>query len=127
MDMAARATMGVSTGVSARRERKMQADNNDAPTYRTIQASEFEAKCLELVDEVAESGEEIVITKEGRPVSRLIPYREKQKKQPDAKNIKRAETLFGINKEKIKIHGDIVAPLDVEWYAESGRGWDDLL
>ena len=29
------------------------------------------------MDEVAESGEEIVITKNGRPVSRLTPYREK--------------------------------------------------
>ena len=38
---------------------------------RTIKASEFKAKCLKLMDEVAESGEEIVITKNGRPVSRF--------------------------------------------------------
>ena len=105
----------------------MQADGKKAATYRTIQASEFEAKCLELMDEVVESGEEIVITKEGRPVSRLVPYQEKQEKQPDAKNIKRPKTLFGINKGEIKILGDIESPIDVEWYAESGRGWDDLL
>ena len=102
----------------------MQADNNDAPTYRTIQASEFEAKCLELVDEVAESGEEIVITKQGRPVSRLVPYREKAQ---EVKKTKKAKTLFGINKGEIQILGDIESPIDVEWYAESGRGWDDLL
>ena len=44
---------------------------------RTIKATEFKAKCLKLLDEVAESGEEIVITKNGKPVARLLPYREK--------------------------------------------------
>ena len=39
---------------------------------RTIQASEFKAACLKLIDEVAESGKEIIITKNGRPVARLL-------------------------------------------------------
>ena len=42
-----------------------------------MKASEFKAKCPKLMDEVAESGEEFVITKNGRPVSRLAPYRKK--------------------------------------------------
>ena len=46
---------------------------------KTIKASEFKAKCLQLMDEVAATGEEIVITKNGRPVSKLMPYREKPK------------------------------------------------
>ena len=33
-----------------------------------IKASEFKARCLKLMDEVAESGEEIVITKHGAGV-----------------------------------------------------------
>ena len=37
--------------------------------YRTVSAGEFKAKCLKLMDEVNESGEQIVITKHGRPVS----------------------------------------------------------
>ena len=41
--------------------------------YRTISAGEFKAKCLKLMDEVNETGEQIVITKHGRPVSRLVP------------------------------------------------------
>ena len=82
---------------------------------KTIKASEFKAKCLQLMDEVAATGEEIVITKKGRPVSKLMPYREKPK------------TLFGIDRDKIVILGDIVEPIDVEWEAESGRNWDDLL
>ena len=79
---------------------------------RIIKASEFKAKCLKLMDEVADSGEEIVITKNGRPVSRLVPYREKPK------------SLFGIDKGRIKILGDIIEPLDLEWEAHSGTTWD---
>ena len=33
---------------------------------RTMKASEFKAKCLALMDEIAESGEEIVITSQRR-------------------------------------------------------------
>ena len=46
---------------------------------RTIKASEFKAKCLKLMDEVAENGEEIVITKNGKPVAKLTAYRERPK------------------------------------------------
>ena len=46
---------------------------------RTIKASEFKAKCLKLMDEVAENGDEIVITKNGKPVAKLTAYRERPK------------------------------------------------
>ena len=72
----------------------------------TIKASEFKAKCLKLMDEVAETGHEIIITKNGRPVSKLSPYP------------KRPDTFFGADKDKIKILGDIVSPLDMEWEAD---------
>jgi len=72
---------------------------------RTIKASEFKAKCLKLMDEVAETGEAIVVTKNGKPVSRLVPYR------------LRPESLFGALKGSVDIRGDIVAPIDVEWEA----------
>ena len=76
--------------------------NDKIADSRTIKASEFKAKCLKLMDEVADNGNEIVITKNGRPVSRLVPYRKKPK------------SLFGIDKGRIKILGDIIEPLDVE-------------
>ncbi len=38
-----------------------------------IQASEFKATCLSLLDEVAETRREIVVTKRGRPVAKLVP------------------------------------------------------
>ena len=72
---------------------------------RTIKASEFKATCLKLMDDVADSGEEIIITKNGRPVSRLVPYRS------------RPQSLFGIDRGRIEILGDIIEPLAVEWEA----------
>lgn len=38
-----------------------------------IRASDFKATCLALLDEVAESHAEFVVTKYGRPVARLVP------------------------------------------------------
>lgn len=73
--------------------------NVDPTGVRTISVSEFRAKCHKVVDEVADNGEEIVITKNGQPVSRLIPYRW----MPD--------TLFGIDRGKLEILVDIEAPL----------------
>lgn len=96
----------------------MQADSSKAHEYRTIKASEFKAKCLELMDEIAESGEEIVITKHGRPVSRLVPYRDEREKTQDSGNTKKPKTLFGMYRGKIEIHGDIVAPMPAEWFAD---------
>ena len=68
-----------------------------------VKASVFKAKCLHLMDLVNESGEEIIITKNGKPVSRLVPYRN----HPD--------TLFGLHKEKIKSNDDLLAPIDEQW------------
>ncbi len=86
----------------------MSPDSNAANTGRTIKASEFKARCLKLMDEVAENGEEIVITKNGRPTARLVAYREKPK------------TWFGADRGKLEILGDIISPIDVVWEAEQG-------
>ena len=40
---------------------------------RTVNASTFKAQCLAMLDEVAETGEQIVITKRGHPVARIEP------------------------------------------------------
>ena len=54
---------------------------------REIKASVFKARCLGLMDEVAASGEEIVVTKNGKPVSRLVPIKNRPK------------DLFGLHKD----------------------------
>jgi prevent-host-death family protein len=43
---------------------------------RTIPAGRFKAQCLRLLDEVAETGETIVVTKRGKPVAKLEPVEE---------------------------------------------------
>jgi prevent-host-death family protein len=40
---------------------------------RQISASRFKAQCLALLDEVAETGESLVVTKHGKPVARVEP------------------------------------------------------
>ena len=83
----------------------MAATESNPNEPRTIKASEFKAKCLKLMDEVAESGEEIVITKNGRPVARLVAYKAKKNK------------WIGADEGKIEILGDIISPIEVEWEA----------
>ena len=59
------------------------------------------------MDEVAETGREIVITKRGKPVARLVPI-----------PAKTGCASFGLYRRiKIRIHGDIEmgAALSVEW------------
>lgn len=72
----------------------------------TIQASKFKAKCLALMDQVAASGETITITKNGKPVAELKPYRPP-----------RAKSLLGLTKGAGRITGDIMLPIDVKWDA----------
>ena len=72
---------------------------------RTIKASEFKAKCLKIMDQVAESGEPVVITKNGRPVAQLGPVGRARR------------SIWGLHKGQIEILGDIVEPIDVEWEA----------
>jgi prevent-host-death family protein len=43
---------------------------------RVVAATEFRARCRTLLDEVVETREELVITKWGKPVAKLIPTAE---------------------------------------------------
>lgn len=70
---------------------------------KTIQASRFKATCLKLMDQVAQSGEPVVITKNGRPIAQLAPVRVVPK------------SLFGRDQGKIEVLGDIISPIDVSW------------
>jgi len=70
---------------------------------KTIKASEFKAKCLGFIDEVAETREPIIITKHGKPVGRLVPYHRKP------------ASFFGLHRGVIKSHDDLMDPLDEAW------------
>jgi prevent-host-death family protein len=72
---------------------------------RHIKASEFKAKCLALMDEVARTGAAVIITKNGKPVAELVPHRP------------RKHNARGILKNELFIAGDIISPIDIEWEA----------
>ena len=58
----------------------MDAQLPDALETRTVPAGEFKTHCLRLMDEVNETGEEIVVTKHRKPVVRITPYEEDRPK-----------------------------------------------
>jgi prevent-host-death family protein len=70
---------------------------------QTIAAGVFKAQCLGLLDEVQQQRKEIVITKRGKPVARLIPVDEKP------------PTIFGRMKGTGRILGDIFS---------TGESWE---
>jgi prevent-host-death family protein len=73
---------------------------------QTIKASEFKARCLALMDDVAATGEVLVVTKNGKPIAELRPY-----------SGGKAESPFGLHPE-LRVLGDIVAPSAVaDWKA----------
>ena len=70
----------------------------------TIGAGDFKAKCLKLLDDVADSREPLIITKHGKAVAKLVPMP--------------LETiLFGAMANSVKREDDIVSPLKNEWGA----------
>jgi prevent-host-death family protein len=70
---------------------------------RKINAAAFKAQCLKLIDEVAESGQPITVTKRGKAKVQIVAVRERPK------------TLIGATKGTFKILGDIVGPIDVDY------------
>ena len=79
---------------------------------KTISASAFKAQCLALMDEVAKTGEAIVITKNGKPVAQLTP-------PPGRLGGRKA--AFGLHKGMVAPIGDVdldAPALDVDaWTA----------
>jgi prevent-host-death family protein len=75
---------------------------------QTIAAGQFKATCLALLDEVQREGKEIIVTKRGKPVARIVPVDEKPK----------IPNLFGRMKGSGVILGDIISPIGEIWDAE---------
>jgi prevent-host-death family protein len=67
---------------------------------RTMNATDFKARCLAILDEVAHTGETIVILKRGKAVARLVSPVHDDAEQPQS-------TLRGT----VEIIGDILAPV----------------
>jgi prevent-host-death family protein len=75
-----------------------------------INAAQFKAKCLKLIDEVAATRKSLIITKRGKPLAKLVPIQDET-----------PTSLFGYMKGTGQILGDIVnVPYDA-WAAETGE------
>jgi len=74
---------------------------------RQIAAGEFKAKCLALLDEVADTGQPILVTKRGKPVAQVVPVEGNE--PPSLKG-------------SIVFEGDIVSPIDADWEADTISG-----
>ncbi len=78
---------------------------------RTVQAADFKARCLTILDEVARTGETVTITKRGRPVAQLVPATSRHEGFPQ-------DAIKGAG----RIVGDIVSPAlpPGAWHANRG-------
>ncbi len=74
-----------------------------------ISASQFKARCLALLDDVAEAGSEIVVTKRGRPVARVVPARQ------DEESL-RGSVTYNVGDD------ELIGPVEVEWDASAHQG-----
>ena len=70
---------------------------------RTVAAGRFKAQCLALLDEVADTGVAIVVTKRGKPVARVVPV------EADAPRSLRGSVVH---------EGDLVSPIASDWSAD---------
>jgi prevent-host-death family protein len=77
--------MASSTAIQRKKvptQRKAAARPKHAREPREIGAGEFKAKCLAIIDEVGKTGQEVIITKRGKPTAKLIPLANPAKKEP---------------------------------------------
>ncbi len=74
---------------------------------KVLNATDFKAKCLAILDEVYKTGESVTILKRGRPVAQLVPPVPRDDAHPQI-------SLHG----SVTIVGDIIAP------AVSADEWD---
>lgn len=71
-----------------------------------VAIDEFQKDCLKFLEQIQHDGEQIVITRSGEPVAKLV-----------AVNAEEPKSVFGIMKGTVTIHGDITGPVGEEWEA----------
>jgi prevent-host-death family protein len=84
----------------------LESDKKIPPTEsgaaKTVAAGVFKAKCLQLLDEVAETREPLIVTKFGKPVAQIVPLPARRE-------------LFGALKGTVLWEGDIISPVGGVW------------
>lgn len=69
-----------------------------------VGAAEFKTRCLELLSRVAETGADYVVTRHGRPLARVVPYRQEG-----------APSFFGSMKGTVLAYDLPFDPIDGEY------------
>ena len=73
-----------------------------------VSSGEFKSKCLKLLDEVKNLHVEIIITKFGKPVAKLVPVKDRL-----------VRSAFGYLKGTVISEKDVVAPTGEAWEADA--------
>ena len=69
-----------------------------------ITAGKFKAQCLKIMDDVHKHRREVIITKYGKPVAKIVGVPAQTK-----------EPLFGFLKDSIVIKGNIISSVEEPW------------
>ena len=72
---------------------------------KTMSASQFKVHALGILNEVAETGESVTVTKRGKPVAQVVPVEKPEERQ-----------VLGKLADVTVITGDIVSPLGPEMW-----------
>jgi prevent-host-death family protein len=68
---------------------------------RVVSATHFKAHCLALMDEVAQTGQRLIVTKNKRHVVRVVPAAERW-------------SLVGSVRQLVS-DDELIAPVDIQW------------
>lgn len=85
---------------------------------KSIPAGVFKQGCLALLDEVASQGIELIVTKRGRPVARVVPMLAASERDADTLAALRKTTRLLASDEEFLRPSSDVAP----WEALKARG-----
>lgn len=96
----------------------LTAEPSDTPSLLTVSVSEFRANCPTLFDTVRDTGQEIVVTKHGHPVAKVVPV-----------NSSPTATLSGMAKDIIHLPPDFdIDAMELvanDWYEQWSVKWND--
>ena len=73
---------------------------------KKVSASEFKAKCLALLEDVSRTGSQILVTKRGKPMARLVP-------------VEGSDPPSLLGSVAYDSDEDVLSPVDEPWEADS--------
>jgi prevent-host-death family protein len=81
---------------------------------KTMKASECKAKFLAVIDEVAATGESVVVTKNGKPVGRIVPH------------VARPATPYGALEGSVVFHDALAGPTYEDHDDRTAEKWERI-